>query len=95
VLGVERVGAGDNFFDLGGHSLQATTVVTRLRGAFKLELPLKKFFEEPTVSGLARAVEEMRGGSEGGAAEVLKLLEGLSEEEVEAELRRMTTPNGD
>jgi acyl carrier protein len=96
VLGVERVGAGDNFFDLGGHSLQATTVVTRLRGAFKVALPLKKFFEEPTVSGLARAVVELRDGSEdGGAAEVLKLLERLSEEEVEAELRRMTPPNGD
>ncbi len=44
VLRAERVGRRDNFFDLGGHSLMATRVITRLREAFHLELPLRAIF---------------------------------------------------
>ncbi|HEX2268089.1 MAG TPA: amino acid adenylation domain-containing protein, partial [Pyrinomonadaceae bacterium] len=58
VLRVERVGRRDNFFDLGGHSLMATQVITRLREAFSLELPLRTIFERPTVIGLAERVDE-------------------------------------
>jgi amino acid adenylation domain-containing protein len=57
VLGIERVGIQDNFFDLGGHSLLATQVISRVREAFKIELPLRKVFEEPTVAGLASSIE--------------------------------------
>ncbi len=56
VLGVERVGVLDNFFDLGGHSLRATQVVSRIREAFALEVPLQKLFESPCVADLAVAL---------------------------------------
>ncbi len=58
VLGVERIGAFDNFFDLGGHSLLATQVASRLRDAIGLDLPLREFFGDPTIAGVARRIEE-------------------------------------
>ena len=53
ILGLEQVGVHDNFFELGGDSLSATQMISRLRSAFKVDLPLHDFFEEPTVAGLA------------------------------------------
>jgi amino acid adenylation domain-containing protein len=60
ILGVEPIGVNDNFFELGGHSLQATRVVSQLREAFQVELPLRGFFEAPTVAGLAALIDESR-----------------------------------
>jgi amino acid adenylation domain-containing protein len=56
VLGVE-VGAHDNFFNLGGDSILATLVVSRVRGVLKLELPLATFFDKPTVAEMAFSLE--------------------------------------
>jgi len=57
-LGVEQVGAEDDFFDLGGHSLLATRVLARIREAFAVDLPLRRLFENTTVAALAAAVTE-------------------------------------
>ncbi len=64
LLGVKRVGAHDNFFHLGGHSLLTTQLVSRLRTDFLLEVPLPSFFDDPTVAGLAQVIELARWAEE-------------------------------
>jgi amino acid adenylation domain-containing protein len=59
VLKLEKVGIDDNFFEIGGNSLQATQVISRLRESFSLELPLRRLFEQPTVADLALAVTDI------------------------------------
>src|SRR5205814_454321 len=57
VLGLERLGVDDNFFDLGGHSLMITRILSRLRESLQIDLPMKSIFEAPTISEFAVLVE--------------------------------------
>ena len=60
ILDREQIGIYDNFFDFGGHSLLATQVISRLRQAFKVDLPLRSLFEEPTIAKLVECMEKIR-----------------------------------
>jgi amino acid adenylation domain-containing protein len=68
VLGVERVGRGEHFFERGGHSLLATRVVSRLRDALGVEVPLRALFEAPVLEEFAARVEALVGSGSGMAA---------------------------
>ncbi|MBG1264989.1 non-ribosomal peptide synthetase [Nostoc sp. WHI] len=57
LLKYEAIARHDNFFNLGGHSLLATQLIARIRDKFKVELPLRKVFEFPTVTELANYLD--------------------------------------
>ncbi len=59
ILRLGDVGVDDNFFDLGGHSVHAAQIMTRLRSTFPLDLPLRLLFQSPTVAGLAAAIDAL------------------------------------
>jgi amino acid adenylation domain-containing protein len=73
VLGIDGIGADDNFFLIGGHSLLGTQVVIRARDAFGVDLTLWHLFEAQTVANLATTVEKL----------LVAKLEAMSDEEAQ------------
>jgi acyl carrier protein len=78
LFGIERIGIHDDFFQLGGNSLMAIQLVSQLRKAFAVELPLSKLFESPTIAGLAISIDEIRA-REREVAEIERLLQEIEE----------------
>jgi acyl transferase domain-containing protein len=111
LLGRPRIGVHDNFLEIGGDSLLAYRLISRLRDELGVDLPVRLFFQGSTVAELAQTVESTRGaegmrdeesahtdeGTGGAVAssteeidpdalEILRMLEGLSDEDITAEL---------
>ncbi|MCJ8173437.1 non-ribosomal peptide synthetase, partial [Clostridium botulinum] len=57
ILGIEKVGINDNFFDLGGHSLKATILMSKIHKELNKEVPLKELFKSPTIKDLSNYIE--------------------------------------
>ena len=60
VLGIKPPGLDDNFFEIGGHSLVAAQIMSRVRKVFQVDLRLRSLFETPTVAGLAKLIDDAR-----------------------------------
>ncbi len=59
VLGAtNEIGTNENFFEIGGHSLKATLVISKIHKSLNVELPLREFFANPTIAQLAPVVEQ-------------------------------------
>ena len=61
VLHLENIGIHDNFFEIGGHSLIATQIISRLRQVFQMELSVRTLFEAPTIASFAEKCEIIQG----------------------------------
>jgi acyl carrier protein len=86
LLGIDRVGAHDDFFALGGHSLFAARVLSRLKEAFAVSLPLAAIFDRPTVAGLAERVQAVLWLARSKPQAAAPSPPGASDERVEVEL---------
>jgi amino acid adenylation domain-containing protein len=77
LLGIDRAGLYDNYFELGGDSLLATQLASQIRKVFEVELPLTDLFRHPTLAELSAIIEEA----------VMTQMEEMSDEEVEQSLQ--------
>ena len=83
VLSVDQVGIHDNFFDLGGHSLAASRVISRVIQAFQIELPIKALFDSPTITEMAVVItkNQSKQASDEDLAQMLRELEVMTEDD--------------
>ena len=97
VLDVRPIGVYDRFFDLGGHSLSASRVVSRVIERFQLDIPLQSLFESPTIADLAAVIETHQGKTldERGLRKLMDELDSLSEEEANRLLGEQHNKNSD
>jgi acyl transferase domain-containing protein/acyl carrier protein len=90
LFGIEPIGRDDSFLELGGHSLLAIQMVTQIRAALEVDLPVTALFESPTIAELGKAVRRARGEDDPAELEaLLALVEGLSPEEAAAKLAEL------
>lgn len=97
ILAVKNIGIFDNFFNLGGNSLLATQIISRLREACRIEIPLRILFEAPTVAKLSEQIVQVqlddmiREKNPQEVALKLKELTALTDEEVKIMLQEKKT----
>jgi acyl carrier protein len=103
VQGIKRIGVHDNFFvQLGGHSLTATQLISRVREKFNIEIPIRTLFEKPTIAQFGEAVaEHLKRTEQPSPAKISRIgdeqeqssvdVDKLSDEEVNAMLAKLLT----
>jgi len=88
VLQIENIGSNDNFFERGGQSLLAVRVMSKLRQALGIELPVSRLFELQTVAGLAAWIDGVRNaGAPANTSDLLPTLKRVPRDSV----RRIAT----
>jgi acyl-coenzyme A synthetase/AMP-(fatty) acid ligase/acyl carrier protein len=94
-LGFKRIGVHDNFFEVGGHSLLAMQVISRIREEFHIELPVRSFFDGMTIERLAASVleREPEPGRSEKIARTLKAVAEMSENELLEMISRTNSKN--
>ena len=99
-LKLEQIGIHDNFFEVGGNSLSATQVITQMRQTLQVEITIRHFFEAPTIAEQAQViqqqpkqtlaeVETIKKVERNSNEEILENLQEMSEEDVDALLKKM------
>ena len=96
VLTIHPIGVHDNLFDLGGNSLSAGRIVSRIARKFQVDMPLHALFESPTIAALALAIAKAppRQAQDRDLEQLLETIESLSDEEAERLLREKE-PSGE
>ena len=94
VLGLDQVGIYDSFFDLGGHSLAASRVISRVIESFQLDLPLKALFDAPTVVEMAKVImeNEAKQVTEKDLERILGEIEAMPEDEAQRRVAKDIVP---
>nr|WP_150149854.1 non-ribosomal peptide synthase/polyketide synthase [Bacillus swezeyi] len=60
ILGVEKIGINDHFFEIGGHSLKAAAMASKIQKELKTETPLRQIFKTPTIKGLGKYIRSTK-----------------------------------
>ena len=84
-LGIDKIGINDNFFNLGGHSLKASSLILKIHKEFNVELSLREVFNTPTVKELAKLIKEIEQNSYSS----IKIVEKMEYYPVSAAQKRM------
>lgn len=89
VLGIEKIGVNDNFFEIGGDSVMIIQIIRQMHEAFQVALSMHLIFETPTIAGLAEVVaqKQMELIDSEHMAELIKRVSQMSEEDVIVQLR--------
>jgi amino acid adenylation domain-containing protein len=92
VLLIDRIGVNDEFLDLGGNSLAATRVLSRVFKRYQLELPVQSLFQSPTIAEMAEVITQSRARklNEPDLSRILAELESLSDKQAEQVVARQS-----